>query len=93
MHNLPAASFADIAVALFEETRHYADSNERLEVLTERLAITGLSEATRERILGDAIRHAELMAAAHKIFRAMCDHEEAIRVLIEGEHEPLRRVG
>lgn len=80
---LPSASFAEIAVALFEDARYCAENNERMEVLAERLTIAGITESTRDRILAEATRRADLSAAAHAWFRAMCGHEAAIRDLIE----------
>lgn len=79
---LPDDSFADIAVALFEETRQYAESNERLTVLAERLQIAGLSQVTRDRIVNDAMIQAQRIVSAYKIMRALSEHEAKIRVLL-----------
>ena len=85
-HEIPDCSFAEIAVALHAETRYYAETDERLELLTHKLAIAGLSENTCARLLADAERQRDLVVAAFRLFRAMCDHEEAIRSIIEPKH-------
>lgn len=80
--SLPQTSFAEIAVALFEEARHYERSNEDVDELAGRLARAGLSAETTARITAAAQRQAQLVTDAHRLFRAMCEHEAAIRRLI-----------
>jgi len=82
MKKLPEATFAEIAVALLEEANHYAGQRTELEVLSHRLAMAGLSESTRDRLMAEKLRQFDLIADAHKVMRALCDHEEEIRAII-----------
>jgi hypothetical protein len=92
MGDLPQTSFAEIAIGLFEEAKHYEQSNESLDELAGRLARAGLSGETRQRIMKQAQRQAQLVADAHVLFRAMCEHEAAIRRIIAPKPHPVETV-
>ncbi len=87
---LPQYSFAEIAVALFQEAKHYGESNERLELLAAKLEIMGLAPGTKDRIMADSVVHVGKIAAAHALFRLMADHEPAILEIIAPKRKRFR---
>jgi hypothetical protein len=85
---LPEASFADIAVALREQTMRESG------VLTD-LAKTaikiGLEPDTCNRMIADAQRHADLIFAAHTFFKTACEpgREAQVRGMFAEPHPPV----
>ncbi len=80
---LPQASFAEIAVALLEECKNYAKQNTDIEVLSHKMAMAGLNEEIRASMIADRVRHIEMLADAHKVMRALADHEDEIREMLK----------
>jgi hypothetical protein len=76
--NLPAESFAEIAVALRLELRHDVSR------FTDQAALAiniGLEPETCARMAAEAQHQANMMAAAWMFFRVACERESQIRAL------------
>lgn len=72
------ASFAEMAVALFEAAQYQAEMLELGESL-----IASLPENTEvERVYCSLRWRAEMIGQAHELFKAMCEHEDEIRKII-----------
>lgn len=73
------ASFADIAVALKIQADYLAERSEDAEVLAARI---GLTPCVAARIIGERRRQAELIGAAHGIFKALSAVEGEAKAMV-----------
>ena len=74
------APFADIAVALSIEARELALKAEDAEHVS---AAIGLFETTREHVIAERKRQAELIGDAYRVIRALMPLENTIKAVIE----------
>ena len=80
------ASFAEMAVVLFE----HAAKSARLNELGEELMAKANSPAL-DRLHAERIREAAILGQAHLLLKAMADHEEKIREMLIVESKRLSR--
>lgn len=84
MTDLPAQSFADIAVALRRSTIYEADGLAELRIK----AMQWLSYDAGIRTIADAEQQAAMINAAHSFFKLACEREAEIRHLFAEQPKP-----
>lgn len=76
---MTVSPFADIAVALRIEA---SELSRRAEIDEQTSAEIGLFEATRQHIIAERRRQAELIAEAYRLVRALMPVEHTVRAVI-----------